>query len=1019
MIEGRVSPERIGRTGEGARGSRWVALGAVLLVAVLALLPAVVYAAELPPHVTSDDGPDTCAMCHRAHTAAGVVERSQYDTWETAGSALVLAQPSDTGDAALCLMCHGVDALGSQIEVQSDFLRESAHSMLPDESRYEGIPAKQCSSCHDAHGSDRRSDNEPYSRLLRAATENGERFYSGDEYCGTCHFEARENNRFQGLSVYEQTAHSTLPKPASGTEITCSNCHASHGSDVAPLLLSKVIPPAAPTTATVSANDRTQCYACHTQPQATWPGQAVYEDDSTATVHGSSEVTVSVSAEYASEEATRLAGECQSCHNAMGADRGDGTPVAKLGELEGREQCYSCHNEENAEDKGVVDMASWGVRPEDIAEDPELIVAWDPENLPQAYGTLHVYTRAFGDDTPPYGLEGPRPYAAASGGRTGAIAAGNIDGLTDEELVVADPAAKVLRVFRADELAGLSYVSHSVTAPAVFIEVGDFLADPTGLPEIAAVSVDAIAGESVLRIYRWQPGGEAGTLAQVGGEYPVGWNATGLAAGDLGLGAVSVDLVVTSGAAETAPAAHTVFVLNQSVAGDTDLAVVSFAAQVPDGVRGPSIGGVLGGSPGIVVANAGVQPASISVYSPDGSSHTEYPVRQSGGGYAWDTVVGDLMQDGGLGIAVAVRNESGPSAVSVLPVSGPGLGSPLEVETGTRYATSSLALGKLTDEGQTQIIAANAGVFSRDAGQSVSPSTQVIEWSGTEFEVVETRWAGGTELSGATPQALVARLGPVGRSRHPASAVAQAHVSTETAQFERHAECVDCHNVHAATSATAAAPDAYGAIRGTWGVDVTDSYALVEGVTDEYQMCFKCHGKAEWGGSPRDVAAEFDASNAGFHPVMGSTATAVAAGTLTDDWAPGDQMHCIDCHGNAGDGPAGPHVSSQAPLLASPYVGVLPSSETMLCYSCHKKAVYFSGDTGSEFFDVTTSKALHEEHVSKHGLGCESCHVGHGTTSNVRLLRDEIGWRQIADGGGCTTPCHENGEENVYSRTAP
>jgi hypothetical protein len=579
--------------------------------------------------------------------------------------------------------------------------------------------------------------------------------------------------------------------------------------------------------------------------QATWPGAPAYDDDATATVHGSSEVTFSVSAEYASEEATRLAGECQSCHDAMGADRGDGTPVAKLGELEGREQCYSCHNKENAEDKGVVDMASWGVRPEAIAEEPELIVAWDPENLPDAYGELHVYTRAFGDDAPPYGLEGPRPYAP-SDGRTGAMASGNIDGLTDDELVVADPATPVLRVFRSDALAGLSYVSHAVAAPAALLEVGDLLADSTGLPEVAMVSVDGGSGESSLRVYRWQPGGDAGTLLQVGPAYPVGWDATGLAAGDLGLGASSTDLVVTARSAESTSSPDAVFVLSQVSAGDEALGVNYFDELVPNGTRGPSIGPVLGGAPGIVVANSGVLPPSISLYSPDGVSHIEYPVSADTGGFAWDTAVGTFMQDDKTGVAVAVRNESGPSSVSLLPASASGLGDPDEVSTGTRYATSSLATGSLTEDGHSQIVVANAGVFSRDAGQSVSPSTQVIEWTGTKFEVIETRWGGGAELSGNTPAVLVADLGPVGRSRHPASAIAQAHVSTETAGFERHAECVDCHNVHAATGETTpAAPAAYGAIRGTWGVDVMDSYALVEGIANEYEMCFKCHGKAE------------------------------------------------------------------------------------------------------------------------------------------------------------------------------
>lgn len=1015
---------RVGRVDEGARGSRWVARGAVLIAAMLLLLPAIAYAADLPPHVTPEDGPDACAMCHRAHTAAGVVERSQYDTWETAGSALVLAQPSDTGDAALCLMCHGVDALGSEIEVQSDLLRASAHSMLPADSRYEGVPAKQCSSCHDAHGSDRRADKTPYPGLLRAATEDGDRYYSGDEYCATCHFEAREDNLFWGLAVYQQTAHGNGAMPAaSDTEITCSNCHASHGSDVAPLIARKVFPspslnPGATESVAVNANDRTQCYACHTGPQATWPGSGTYDHESTKTVHGSSEVTVSVAAEYASAEATRLAGECQSCHNPMGVDRGDGTPIAKMAAVEGRELCYSCHNEENS-DKGVVDMASWGVRSEEISTQPELVVAWDPENLSAVYGGLHVYTRAFGDNDEPYALEGPRPYAV-SPGRTGAMAFGNIDDLTDDEFVVADPAASVLRVFRSDKLAGLANVSHNVTDPVILLEIGDFLAESTGLPEIAAVSTNA-NGESSLRLYRWEPGGAKGILSPVGAAYSVGYGATGIAAGNLGLGSAAADLVVTARSAEATNSAGAVFVLSQATSGDTVLAQTSFTTQAP-GPRGPSVGSVLGGSPGIVVANSETTATpSISVYTPSGGSHTEYPVSGTSDALAWDTTIGTFMEDDGLGVAVAVRNEIGDSAVSFFPVEGSGLGTRSDITTGARFASSSLAAGKLTRSGQTQVALANAGVLSATAGQSVSPSVQVIEWTVSGFQVAETRWAGGTELAGNTPSVAIASLGPVGRSRHPASAVAQAHVSTETADFDRHAECVDCHNVHAATTEEASAPAAYGVIKGTWGVDVADSYAPVEGIEKEYELCFKCHGKPQWADSPRDIAAELDAGNAGFHPVMGASEP-VDADTLVGDWQPGSQMYCIDCHGNAeataapAGPPAGPHVSSQAPLLLNPYVGVQSEKNTMLCYSCHKYAVYYTGDDGSDFFDLATSKQLHAQHIKEHGLGCASCHVSHGGEVNTRLLRTEIEWTSQADGGTCASPCHADTTSGTYSR---
>jgi hypothetical protein len=508
--------------------------------------------------------------------------------------------------------------------------------------------------------------------------------------------------------------------------------------------------------------------------------------------------------------------------------------------------------------------------------------------------------------------------------------------------------------------------------------------------------------------------------------YPVGWDATGLAAGDLGLGIDAADLVVTARSAEATDSPGAVFALYQEE-DNPGLTTDSFLAQVP-GPRGPSIGPILDGQPGIVVANAGAAAPSISVYSPVGGSHAEYPVHAVG--VAWETVVGDFI-GGGTGVAVAVRSESGSNAVSVFPAAGATLGARADVLTGDRFATSSLAIGSLTAD-STQLVVGNAGLLSRTAGQSVSPSTQVITWNGSGFDIALPRWAGGTELAGGSPSLAVVDLGPVGRSRHPASAIEGAHVSTETAGFERHAECVDCHNVHAATAEPADDPPyAYGAVRGTSGVDAfASTYEPVEQVVYEYEMCLKCHAKAEWGGSPRDIAAELDpALNQGFHSVIAPSPYAQNnADTFVSGWTVDSQMYCVSCHGNAGAGPNGPHVSSQAPLLNRPYIGALPSDngvDGLLCYSCHKPTVYYDGTedsptpvAGSLFYDAetsTTGTLLHQKHVSDHGLSCEACHVSHGGTDH--MIRDDIDWiHHPNNGSGCFTECHDYSTAHVYSR---
>lgn len=1005
MTLGRVASPLAGRTGTGYRGVRWrVALGAAVF-AMLLVAPAASLASDAP-HVSPEDGPDACAMCHRTHTAPGVVSYPMAGSWETTGSALIVAQPSDTGDQALCLTCHGVDGLGSVLDVQGELLRSSVHSMAPDPSAY-GPSPKQCSSCHDAHGAEKDPVTEqPFARLLRAFTSDGTAFYQGEEYCATCHFESRtaEDNRFGGLDVYAQTAHADrIASPASGTEITCSACHASHGSDIAPLIRAELLPPSAPATWTVDpASPRTLCYGCHEEALVTYGGDGPYEDS----IHGLSGVSVAVSAEWTgSEETTRAAGECQNCHNPMGVDDGDGGLVPKLAEVEGRELCYGCHNPALAASDGVVDMASIGVRPYEPGEEgAELLVSWDPERLPLAYSALHVYTQERGTAAP-RALEGPRRYL--SGYRSGALAAGDIDGLGTLELVVADPAAPLLRVARFDDLAGLATTAHSIeeTAAASFLAVGDFAAG--GTVEVAVVSTEG-SGASHLTIYRFDDILEK--FDRVAGPVGVGLNASGLAAGDLG--GARRSLVVTSLTAdETQPGE--VRVIRESGVTPGQL-VVEGPYATGRAPRGPSVGNVWSATPAaneIVYANSGETTGTVSIISAAGSELASIDATLTpGGSSAWDTAVGAFLPGGSTGIGVAMRSETGQNGVVVFEADGVAFGSP--VPTGARAVTSSLAVGDVNGDGTVQLIAAGAGVLSEVAGQSVTPAVHVlaIDGSSTALEIVDTRWAGGTEMAGGTPALAVADLGAVGRSRHPASAIPGAHDSAEEAGFARHAECVDCHNVHAMTADAASAPAAYGLIAGTWGVSATDQ--LVEGIDHEYQLCFKCHASAGWGGSPRDIAAEVDEGNLSVHATFGPSATAENAPvTFEAGWSVDSVLYCVDCHGNAAapTEAAGPHVSPAAPLLRGGFLATRPAEDALLCYDCHRRDVYREGVAGSGFRDQVAGE-LHELHgggASGLGIGCEACHVSHGSPTEYHLIRGGLGYAHAATGGSCAAAgCH-------------
>jgi predicted CXXCH cytochrome family protein len=214
--------------------------------------------------------------------------------------------------------------------------------MAPDVSDY-GPSPKDCSDCHDSHGVERRTDGTTYPALLRARDADDEQVFQGDEYCTACH-EDRAQDTFDGMTVWTSTAHAEgLTGPASETQILCSVCHDPHGSDIAPTIVSAVYPPNAPTTATITANDRTLCLSCHLAASSTWVGSAVYATSG----HGSSEETWVIPAAWASLDDSRTVGECQVCHAPMGrANEDSSSALPKMVQIQGRALCEQCHNAE-------------------------------------------------------------------------------------------------------------------------------------------------------------------------------------------------------------------------------------------------------------------------------------------------------------------------------------------------------------------------------------------------------------------------------------------------------------------------------------------------------------------------------------------------------------------------------------------------------------------------------------------------------------------------------------------------
>lgn len=996
------------------RGSTMVAACAI---ACVALWPSVAFA-ETAPHVATSPDTDTCAMCHRTHVASGDFGWAATDSWETTANSLTISTPADTGDTSLCYVCHGIEALGSATQVQWSFLETSTHSLAPSDAPY-GPARIECSSCHDAHGSAEIASDVPYPFLLRARTSTGTPVYQAEEYCATCHFEDRPLDTWDGLAIYRQSAHyGQLPDPANGTKIRCSNCHVAHGSAIAPLIVSQITPPALATTETVTANDRTMCFACHPTAFGTYPGEAAYP----SSAHASSAATVAISGEWPETGSSRLVGECQVCHAAMGSADASGNLIPKLVELEGRALCDQCHD---ADGPASTDVSSTAY-PMTAATDLELLVAISPDPTTATQGRLAVYgTEAA--TTAPRDLIGPKEYRLSSG-IVGDMATGDVDGNGTTDTVVAHADAAALTVFQADVLKGITAAKgpgdEAIAASAEFVLVADVIDDVSGLAEVLVV--DADLGD--LRAYRWNTGLSA--LALVDGPIAVGTMPSGMATGDLDADGFA-EVVVTD---SSAPGFS---ILTDNGAGGLTTSA-SVTTGVKDGPRGPSIGDVWG-APGveIAIANSADPVDTVSIFAADGTLLKDETVDAdlAGGARAWDTLIADVLPGtAGAELAVAVNGGVGQSSINVFRQSAGVLAAPQRDDTGVGYATGSLASGDIDGDGRVELTVGNGGWWSRVVADAQAPSVQVFnhDLAGNDLTGVLTRWSGGVELAGTAPALALADLGGVGPSRHPVGAVADSHNSTETPAFVRHVECVDCHDTHEATSTAAAAPAVMGQLKGVFGASLVNNnagtditYDDAQPVVNEYEVCFKCHSGYSSLEGARDIASEVNTRNVSVHAIEETFTVAAPTSTFETGWDSDSVLYCSDCHGNADtsvSAVSGLHVSGAAPLLVRPYLGTLPSDAQLLCYDCHESAVYLTGPpaddgTASLFYDGDLTKPqLHSLHVQDHGFGCSTCHISHGSPTEDRLMRADVGYTLNAGTGGtCENSCHL-APGNTYTR---
>ncbi len=297
----------------------------------------------------------------------------------------------------------------------------------------------------------------------------------------------------------------------------------------------------------------------------------------------------------------------------------------------------------------------------------------------------------------------------------------------------------------------------------------------------------------------------------------------------------------------------------------------------------------------------------------------------------------------------------------------------------------------------------------------------------------------------------------------PFAAGTGAELPTQLGTTNRHAECPDCHNPHQVQPAVAAEKSTRGALRislslkGTWGVQptwpapsttlVNDKVAFATGetytvlgrsgtadvnpVTDEYQVCMKCHSNyVTLPVGARNIAQEINPNNSSYHGIVPCPATVVPSAplwntgcntnfyvnsvTMVAPWAgtgtfttaqseacrlaPGGatcvtlatsrgRVWCSDCHGSdlstmppvAGTktAPYGAHGSTNNGIVVGTsnsdrmLVRSIASATgiyTPLCLGCHKATSYSAGATGSRM-------SSHAGRGTYATYGCFTCHM--------------------------------------------
>ena len=268
-------------------------------------------------------------------------------------------------------------------------------------------------------------------------------------------------------------------------------------------------------------------------------------------------------------------------------------------------------------------------------------------------------------------------------------------------------------------------------------------------------------------------------------------------------------------------------------------------------------------------------------------------------------------------------------------------------------------------------------------------------------------------------------------SAHPISMDQSAHNSREDLVNPplRHVTCADCHNPHATSSAPGGKNQVSGALAAVAGVSAGG--AILPAVTQEYELCFRCHGDSAARGPAKvsrqvpqtNTRLEFSPGNISFHPVE-SIGKNSSGPSLIPPLTTSSRIGCSDCHNSdqnpaaGGSGANGPHGSAFSPLLerqlrltdGTPY----NPSDFALCYKCHSSTVVDS--------EQSSSWRYHRKHIEEFKAACTTCHDSHAATQphlinfNTVYVSPNNGLLNYTstgpNHGTCTLTCHDGSGQN-------